>query len=283
MTETVRNASVRVAAAMDRKRFVRRFAGAVFTTASLLSVGKLINPSAAYGYTSDCLSPTGGGCPTGCGPSDCCYIGGRPSGCQCGTGTNCLDNGAHCHGYAQTWVVTAAGPATGRNAAEVTSLPTLQRAAIARPRAATTTPATASVSNRRSRTSASVMVLLRARRACCLSPSLSVSTPEIAQHHGVSVRSGHIRDLENRTGPFAITLCVRNACRPPRQPLWVSHKRVLHCVGRACPSHSSTTCHCVHDRGVDYRSGDTANLLGRRTVTSGLAASGCCCSRTCLR
>jgi hypothetical protein len=103
MTETVRNASVRVAAAMDRKRFVRRFAGAVFTTASLLSVGKLINPSAAYGYTSDCLSPTGGGCPTGCGPSDCCYIGGRPSGCQCGTGTNCLDNGAHCHGYAQTW------------------------------------------------------------------------------------------------------------------------------------------------------------------------------------
>lgn len=103
MTEQIRTFSIRMAEAIDRRRFLRNMAGAAFAGATALSVGRLINPQAAYAYTSACLSPQGYGCPYGCGPSMCCSNGGRPSGCNCGTGTSCIDNGGHCLGYAGTW------------------------------------------------------------------------------------------------------------------------------------------------------------------------------------
>jgi hypothetical protein len=97
MTEPVRKFSMRVAETIDRRRFVRRAAGAVFATVTGLSAGSFISPSTAYGYTSACYSP-GRGDPYGCGASDACSFYGRPFGCSCGSGTNCLNNGAHCHG-----------------------------------------------------------------------------------------------------------------------------------------------------------------------------------------
>lgn len=101
MTEQVRNFSMRVAEGIDRRRFLRRTAGSVFATASVLSIGRLLRPAVAYGYTSYCYSP-GSGCPYGCGPSTCCNS--RSGGCDCSAAAaGCKSGTTNCHGKANTW------------------------------------------------------------------------------------------------------------------------------------------------------------------------------------
>lgn len=102
MTESLQGVSVRLAAAMNRRRFIRRAAAGTFAGLASLAAGRLISPATAFGYASACDGPQGHGCPFGCGPSTCCSI--RSGGCHCSNGAGGCQNGtAHCHGKANTW------------------------------------------------------------------------------------------------------------------------------------------------------------------------------------
>jgi hypothetical protein len=110
MTEVLKSAAEEIAARMDRKRFVRTLSSKLFAGFAIVSAGggvQLLRASVASAVYSACETPTGAGCPTGCGPSQCCFYSGRSASCQCGSGTNCANNGDHCHGYAGTWGGTA--------------------------------------------------------------------------------------------------------------------------------------------------------------------------------
>jgi hypothetical protein len=107
MTDQLRDLTSQFAVALTRRRFLRRTAGAAFAGMATLTAGALVKPSLAYGYTSACQSPSGPGCPHGCGPSPCCNKSSRSSACKCGTGTNCKSGTTHCHGKAGTWGGTA--------------------------------------------------------------------------------------------------------------------------------------------------------------------------------
>lgn len=107
MTEVVQRTAEGVAAQIDRRRFVRKLAHGAFYTLAVAAAGGgfgFFRTAAAYAYPTACLSPTGAGCPSGCGPSRCCnYLGGRPSGCNCGSGGNCTSGTTHCLGKDSTW------------------------------------------------------------------------------------------------------------------------------------------------------------------------------------
>jgi hypothetical protein len=57
MTQFVQNATVRLAAAVDRRRFIRRMASGTFAGVAALAAGRVINPTAAFGYASSCEPP----------------------------------------------------------------------------------------------------------------------------------------------------------------------------------------------------------------------------------
>ena len=102
MTEYIQGVSVRLAATMNRRRFMRRVAGSTFAGVAALAAGRLISPTSAFAYASYCEGVAGPGCPKGCGPSRCCSS--HTGGCQCSDGSNhCKSGTANCHGYAGTW------------------------------------------------------------------------------------------------------------------------------------------------------------------------------------
>lgn len=104
MTEVVKTVAEEVAARIDRRRFVRTVSSRLFMGFALVTAGGGLGlVKASLGRAATYCEPTGPGCPTGCGPSMCCNNGGRGSGCNCGTGGSCVNNGSHCHGFAGTW------------------------------------------------------------------------------------------------------------------------------------------------------------------------------------
>lgn len=101
MTVTQR-AALRFASAMSRRRFLHRAANVTFAGAASLAAGRLFSPSVAYAYTASCETPTGAGCPKGCGSDPCC--GSLSGSCQCGNGSGgCLNDGFRCHGLKGDW------------------------------------------------------------------------------------------------------------------------------------------------------------------------------------
>jgi hypothetical protein len=97
MTEIFQNATMRMATAIDRRRFIRRAAGATFAGVASLAAGRLISPSRALAYSQTCEGTVGAGCPYGCGCSPCC--GSLNGTCDCGDGNGgCKDDGVHCMG-----------------------------------------------------------------------------------------------------------------------------------------------------------------------------------------
>ncbi len=106
MTDIVKTAAEGLATRIDRRRLFRLGATRLFAGLAIASAGgglSLLRATTALAYTSYC-EPTGPGCPSGCGPSQCCTASGRPSGCNCSNGSGgCLNNGSHCHGNAGTW------------------------------------------------------------------------------------------------------------------------------------------------------------------------------------
>lgn len=102
MTEYLQGVSVRLAAAMDRRRFIRRAATGAFAGAAALAAGRVISPTKAFGYISSCETPTGYGCPKCCGSSKCCAA--QTGGCVCSNGQGGCKNGtANCHGNYNDW------------------------------------------------------------------------------------------------------------------------------------------------------------------------------------
>ena len=89
--------------AVNRRHFLRRAANATFAGVAFAAAGKLVSPTEAFGYASHCESPTGLGCPRGCGNGQCCNVSSRPASCRCGTGATCKNDGKHCLGRASTW------------------------------------------------------------------------------------------------------------------------------------------------------------------------------------
>lgn len=105
MTELVRHASVRMAALMDRRHFVRRMAGGTFAGVAALAAGRLVSPAVAFAYPSNCEPTKGSGCPKGCGPSTCCYNESNSS-CRCSNGKGGCNNGGCCGGNYNDWGTT---------------------------------------------------------------------------------------------------------------------------------------------------------------------------------
>lgn len=102
MTEYLQGVSVRLATAMNRRRFIRRAASGTFAGVASLAVGQLINPASAFGYASACDGPQGHGCPFGCGPSTCCSV--QSGGCHCSNGAGgCQSGTTNCRGYEGDW------------------------------------------------------------------------------------------------------------------------------------------------------------------------------------
>ena len=65
--------------AVNRRHFLRRAANATFAGVAFAAAGKLVSPTEAFGYASHCASPTGLGCPRGCGNGQCCNVSSRPA------------------------------------------------------------------------------------------------------------------------------------------------------------------------------------------------------------
>lgn len=104
MTEIVKNAAEELAARMDRKRFVRKISNRLFMGFAVVTAGgglSLLRSPLAHAVSA-CITPSGAGCPYGCGTSPSCTYN-RSSGCDCGSNSNCGSGSAHCHGYASTW------------------------------------------------------------------------------------------------------------------------------------------------------------------------------------
>jgi hypothetical protein len=102
VSESLKGASARLAKAIDRRRFMRRGAGATFVGVAALASGRLLKPGQALAYVSYC-EPTGPGDPKGCGPSPACSI--YSGACHCSNGRGgCYPNGVgNCHGNYNDW------------------------------------------------------------------------------------------------------------------------------------------------------------------------------------
>jgi hypothetical protein len=91
-----------IAQKIERRRFFRRSATAIFTAAALVSVGEVMQVmNATSAFACDCNDSTctkGAGCPSGgvyglhpCGPSPCCSS--LSSACDCGSDGSCKTGG----------------------------------------------------------------------------------------------------------------------------------------------------------------------------------------------
>jgi hypothetical protein len=118
-----------IAQRIERRRFFRRTATAIFTAAALVSVGEVMQVmKATSAFACDCNDSSctnGAGCPSGgvyglhpCGPSPCCSS--LSSSCDCGSNGSCKDSG-NCLGTAKTSIAQAAGVARIRRMAASTS------------------------------------------------------------------------------------------------------------------------------------------------------------------
>jgi hypothetical protein len=102
MTEFMQNTSIRLATAMNRRRFIRRAATGTFAGVASLAAGRLLSPSSAFAYASDCESTTGPGCPKGCGPSYACSV--QSNVCHCSDGNGgCKSGTIQCNGNYNDW------------------------------------------------------------------------------------------------------------------------------------------------------------------------------------
>jgi hypothetical protein len=111
MTETLDKMTEGIAAAVDRRRFLRRTANATFVMVATIAAGGVLDvlrPEAAWAHTG-CASAKGLGCPSNashphpCGTSRCCnYLrSGTPSSCNCRkSGSTCKSNSdsPNCYG-----------------------------------------------------------------------------------------------------------------------------------------------------------------------------------------
>jgi hypothetical protein len=121
MTEYLQGVSVRLAKAMDRRRFIRRAASGTFAGVAALTAGRLISPTKAFAYASVCESTTGYGCPYGCGPSKCCAA--QTGGCVCSDGHGgCKSGTTNCHGKIGDWGGQSCWTCTWRYCGDLTVL-----------------------------------------------------------------------------------------------------------------------------------------------------------------
>ncbi len=102
MSEYFENATVKLATAMNRRRFLRRMATGTFAGVAALAAGELISTSVAFAYPATCETTTGPGCPYGCGPSWACSV--QSGGCHCSNGNGGCQNGTiNCQGNYNDW------------------------------------------------------------------------------------------------------------------------------------------------------------------------------------
>ncbi len=110
MDNGIEQFAVGVTRAIDRRSFLRKAAGNAFKVAAVLAAsGTLADLLATPAYAS-CGGAAGAGCPKitdinghvvsrGCGTSRCCsYLNGRPSSCNCASGTTCKSITGYCYG-----------------------------------------------------------------------------------------------------------------------------------------------------------------------------------------
>ncbi|HZC99453.1 MAG TPA: hypothetical protein VFA46_04435 [Actinomycetes bacterium] len=110
MDDSVEKFAVGVTRLLDRRSFLRKIAANTFKAAAVFAVGGTLVDFMATPAYANCGGSAGPGCPKvtdingktvsrGCGTSRCCnYLNGRPSSCNCASGTTCKTTSGYCYG-----------------------------------------------------------------------------------------------------------------------------------------------------------------------------------------